>query len=84
MNTGVMFGPKETTTGGKALKFYASLRLDVRKIASLKKDDLHFGNRVAVKAVKNKVAPPFRVLKSIFFLMLVLALNLICLMLLLV
>ncbi len=61
MNTGVMFGPKETTTGGKALKFYASLRLDVRKIASLKKDDIHFGNRVAVKAVKNKVAPPFRV-----------------------
>ncbi len=61
MNTGVMFGPKETTTGGKALKFYASLRLDVRKIGSLKKDDIHFGNRVAVKAVKNKVAPPFKV-----------------------
>ncbi len=61
INSGVMFGPKETTTGGKALKFYASLRLDVRRIASLKKDDLHFGNRVAVKAVKNKVAPPFKV-----------------------
>lgn len=61
MNSGVMFGPKETTTGGKALKFYASLRLDVRKIASLKKDEIHFGNRVAVKAVKNKVAPPFRI-----------------------
>lgn len=60
INSGVMFGPKETTTGGKALKFYASLRLDVRKIASLKKDEFHFGNRVAVKAVKNKVAPPFR------------------------
>ena len=55
-----MFGPKETTTGGKALKFYASLRLDVRKIASLKKDDNHFGNKVLVKAVKNKVAPPFK------------------------
>jgi recombination protein RecA len=60
INSGVMFGPKETTTGGKALKFYASLRLDVRRIASLKKDDKHFGNRVAVKAVKNKVAPPFK------------------------
>lgn len=60
MNSGVMFGPKETTTGGKALKFYASLRLDVRKIASLKKDERHFGNRILVKAVKNKVAPPFR------------------------
>lgn len=60
LNSGVMFGPKETTTGGKALKFYASLRLDVRKIASLKKDERHFGNRVLVKAVKNKVAPPFR------------------------
>lgn len=54
------FGPKETTAGGKALKFYASLRLDVRKIASLKKNDVHFGNRVAIKAVKNKVAPPFK------------------------
>ncbi len=55
------FGPKETTTGGKALKFYASLRLDVRRIASLKKDEVHFGNRVAIKAVKNKVAAPFKV-----------------------
>ncbi|MBM17697.1 MAG: recombinase RecA [Epsilonproteobacteria bacterium] len=54
------FGPKETTTGGKALKFYASLRLDVRRIASLKKNDVHFGNRVLIKAVKNKVAPPFK------------------------
>jgi len=60
INSGVMFGPKETTTGGKALKFYASVRLDVRRIASLKKEDLHFGNRVSVKAVKNKVAPPFK------------------------
>jgi recombination protein RecA len=54
------FASKETTTGGNALKFYASLRLDVRKVASLKKDDNHFGNRVAVKVVKNKMAPPFK------------------------
>lgn len=54
------YGPTETTTGGKALKFYASLRLDIRKIASLKKNEEHFGNRVRVKAVKNKMAPPFR------------------------
>lgn len=58
--SGMSFGPKETTTGGKALKFYASVRLDVRRIGSLKKDEIHFGNRVAVKAVKNKVAPPFK------------------------
>lgn len=54
------FGPKETTAGGKALKFYASLRLDVRRIAGLKKNEVHFGNRVVIKAVKNKVAPPFK------------------------
>lgn len=54
------FGPKETTSGGNALKFYASLRVDVRRIASLKKNDVHFGNRVLVKIVKNKVARPFR------------------------
>jgi len=54
------FGPKETTTGGNALKFYASLRLDVRRIASLKRDDVHFGNRVSIKVVKNKMAPPFK------------------------
>lgn len=54
------FADKETTTGGKALKFYASLRLDVRRVASLKKNDIHFGNRIAVKIAKNKVAPPFR------------------------
>lgn len=60
-NIGAMpFAPKETTTGGNALKFYASLRLDVRKIGSLKKGDVHFGNRVAVKVVKNKVAAPFK------------------------
>ena len=58
--SGMAFGPKETTTGGKALKFYASLRLDVRRIGSLKKDEIAFGNRVCVKAVKNKVAAPFR------------------------
>ena len=54
------FGPKETTTGGKALKFYASIRLDVRRLASLKKNDEYFGNRISVKVVKNKMAPPFR------------------------
>jgi recombination protein RecA len=54
------FANKETTTGGNALKFYASLRLDVRKIASLKKNDIHFGNRLVVKVVKNKVATPFK------------------------
>ncbi len=57
---GMPFAPKETTTGGKALKFYASLRLDMRKVASLKKGDTHIGNRVAIKVVKNKVAPPFK------------------------
>lgn len=54
------FANKETTTGGNALKFYASLRLDVRRVASLKKDENHFGNRVAIKIVKNKMAPPFK------------------------
>lgn len=54
------FAPKETTTGGNALKFYASLRMDVRRIASLKRDDRHIGNRILVKIVKNKVAPPFK------------------------
>ena len=58
---GVMYGPTETTTGGTALKYYASLRLDVRKIETLKKDNIEYGNRVRVKVVKNKVAPPFRV-----------------------
>lgn len=60
-NIGVLgYGPKETTTGGRALKFYASLRLDVRRIASLKKNEIHFGNRISIKAVKNKVAVPFK------------------------
>ncbi len=57
---GMPFANNETTTGGNALKFYASLRLDVRRIASLKKDEVHFGNRISVKIVKNKVAPPFK------------------------
>lgn len=54
------FAPKETTTGGNALKFYSSMRLEVRRIASLKKDENHFGNRVSIKVVKNKVAAPFK------------------------
>ena len=58
---GVMFGNPETTTGGKALKFYASVRLDVRRIDSLKAGTEIVGNRTRVKAVKNKVAPPFKV-----------------------
>jgi recombination protein RecA len=57
------FASKEITTGGNALKFYASLRLDVRRIASLKKNDHHIGNRVSVKVVKNKMAPPFKVVE---------------------
>lgn len=57
---GVMYGNPETTTGGNALKFYASIRLDIRKIETLKKDGVEVGNRVKVKVVKNKVAPPFR------------------------
>jgi recombination protein RecA len=58
---GVMYGNPETTTGGNALKFYASVRLDIRKIETLKKDSTEYGNRVKVKIVKNKVAPPFRI-----------------------
>ncbi len=57
---GVMFGNPETTTGGNALKFYASVRLDIRRISQLKDGDEAVGNRVKVKVVKNKVAPPFR------------------------
>jgi recombination protein RecA len=57
---GVMFGNPETTTGGNALKFYASVRLDIRKISQIKEGDQVNGNRVRVKVVKNKVAPPFR------------------------
>jgi recombination protein RecA len=57
---GVMFGSPETTTGGRALKFYASVRLDIRRIASIKDGEMVVGGRVRVKVVKNKVAPPFR------------------------
>jgi len=57
---GVMFGNPETTTGGNALKFYASVRLDIRKQTQLKEGDEAIGNRVRVKVVKNKVAPPFK------------------------
>ena len=60
MKIGVMFGNPETTTGGNALKFYASIRLDVRKISSLKDKEDFTGNRTRVKVVKNKVAPPFK------------------------
>ena len=57
---GVMFGSPETTTGGKALKFYASVRIDIRRIGAIKEGDRMVGNRTRVKVVKNKVAPPFR------------------------
>ena len=60
MKIGVMFGNPETTTGGNALKFYSSVRLDIRKIATLKQGDAIVGSRTKVKVVKNKVAPPFK------------------------
>ena len=60
MKIGVMFGSPETTTGGNALKFYASVRLDIRRIGAIKKGDEIIGNETRVKVVKNKVAPPFR------------------------
>jgi recombination protein RecA len=60
MKIGVMYGNPETTTGGNALKFYASVRLDIRRIGSIKKGDEVIGNETRVKVVKNKVAPPFR------------------------
>jgi recombination protein RecA len=60
MKIGVMFGSPETTTGGNALKFYASVRLDIRRIGSIKKGDEIIGNETKVKVVKNKVAPPFK------------------------
>jgi len=60
MQIGVMFGNPETTAGGRALKFYASVRLDIRRIASIKEGERIIGNRTRVKVVKNKVAPPFR------------------------
>ncbi len=57
---GVMFGNPETTTGGRALKFYASIRMDVRRIETLKQNGEMIGNRTRVKVVKNKIAPPFK------------------------
>jgi recombination protein RecA len=60
MKIGVMYGSPETTTGGNALKFYASVRLDIRRISTLKERDEPIGNSVRVKVVKNKVAPPFK------------------------
>jgi recombination protein RecA len=60
MKIGVMFGNPETTTGGNALKFYASVRMDIRRISQIKQGDQVIGNHVRVKVVKNKVAPPFR------------------------
>jgi recombination protein RecA len=61
MKIGVMFGNPETTTGGRALKFYASVRLDIRRIGAIKSGEDSIGNRTKVKVVKNKVAAPFRV-----------------------
>jgi recombination protein RecA len=60
MKIGVMFGSPETTTGGNALKFYASVRMDIRRIGAIKKGDEIVGNETRVKVVKNKCAPPFR------------------------
>ncbi|MHC4779742.1 MAG: recombinase RecA family protein, partial [Planctomycetota bacterium] len=60
MKIGVMFGSPETTPGGRALKFYSSVRIDIRRIASIKSGDQVVGNRTRAKVVKNKVAPPFR------------------------
>jgi recombination protein RecA len=60
---GIMFGNPETTTGGNALKFYASIRLDIRRIGSLKDRDEVVGNQTRVKVVKNKMAPPFKVVE---------------------
>jgi recombination protein RecA len=60
MKIGVMFGNPETTTGGNALKFYASVRMDIRRISQIKAGDAVIGNRARVKVVKNKIAPPFR------------------------
>jgi recombination protein RecA len=60
MKIGVLFGNPETTTGGNALKFYASVRMDIRRIGSIKKGDEVIGSETRVKVVKNKVAPPFK------------------------
>jgi recombination protein RecA len=63
MKIGVMFGNPETTTGGNALKFYSSVRLDIRRIGAIKDRDRVVGNQTRVKVVKNKMAPPFRVVE---------------------
>jgi len=63
MKIGVMFGNPETTSGGRALKFYSSVRLDVRRVASIKEGDVVVGSRTKVKVVKNKLAPPFRIIE---------------------
>jgi recombination protein RecA len=63
MKIGVMFGNPETTTGGNALKFYASVRLDIRRIGAIKDRDAIIGNQTKVKVVKNKLAPPFKVVE---------------------
>jgi len=63
MKIGVMFGNPETTTGGNALKFYASVRIEIRRISTIKNKDEAVGNQVRVKVVKNKVAPPFKVVE---------------------
>ena len=63
MKIGVMFGSPETTTGGNALKFYSSVRLDIRRIGAVKEGDEVVGNETRVKVVKNKVAPPFKVVE---------------------
>ena len=60
MKIGVMFGNPETTTGGQALKYYASVRMDVRRLQAIKDGPLMIGNRIRVRVTKNKVAPPFR------------------------
>ena len=60
MKIGIMFGNPETTTGGNALKFYSSVRMDIRRISQIKQGEEFIGNRTRVKVVKNKVAPPFR------------------------
>src|SRR6186997_3554003 len=63
MKIGVMYGSPETTTGGNALKFYASVRLDIRRIGAVKDRDEIVGNQTRVKVVKNKMAPPFKVIE---------------------
>jgi recombination protein RecA len=61
MQVGIMFGNPETTPGGKALKFYSSVRIDIRRTAQIKKGEEIIGSRIKVKVVKNKVAPPFKI-----------------------